>query len=160
MRAAPCLLQGSIAFIDHRIEAALDDFLVGYLAFLHVRTAAEILDDGKRLGAGRAIALFVIVVKALAVFCPKRPARHMASRTLVGSSEVSRCQPISIPARSAIWKGPIRKPKSVNTLSICSGDAPSIKSAFAGIWRWLSMRLPIKPWQTPAPPQSCRFSCR
>ena len=62
----------------------------------------------------------------------------------------SRCQPMSTPARSAIWNGPIGIPNSTWTRSICSGVAPSSSSLVASIWRGISMRLPMKPWQTPA----------
>ena len=62
----------------------------------------------------------------------------------------SRCQPMSTPARSAIWNGPIGMPNSTWTRSICSGVAPSSSSLVASTWRGISMRLPMKPWQTPA----------
>ena len=57
---------------------------------------------------------------------------------------------MSTPARSAIWNGPIGMPNSTWTRSICSGVAPSSSSLFASTWRGISMRLPMKPWQTPA----------
>ena len=41
-------------------------------------------------------------------------------------------------------------PNSTWTWSICSGVAPSISSFIASTWRGISMRLPMKPWQTPA----------
>ena len=41
-------------------------------------------------------------------------------------------------------------PNSTWTRSICSGVAPSSSSFVASTWRGISMRLPMKPWQTPA----------
>jgi hypothetical protein len=41
-------------------------------------------------------------------------------------------------------------PNSTWTLSTCSGVAPSSRSLVASTWRGISMRLPMKPWQTPA----------
>ena len=62
----------------------------------------------------------------------------------------SRCQPMSTPARSAIWNGPMGIPNSTWTRSTCSGVAPSSRSLVASIWRGISIRLPMKPWHTPA----------
>jgi hypothetical protein len=44
----------------------------------------------------------------------------------------------------------IGMPKSVWTLSICSGLAPASSSSAASVWRWRSMRLPMKPKVTAA----------
>jgi hypothetical protein len=57
---------------------------------------------------------------------------------------------MSTPARSAIWNGPIGIPNSTWTLSTCSGVAPSSSSFVASTCRGISIRLPMKPWQTPA----------
>ena len=38
---------------------------------MHVRTAAEIFDDGERFRTGRTVTLLVIIVEALAVLLPE-----------------------------------------------------------------------------------------
>ena len=64
-----------IAFVDHGIERALDDFLIADLTLGQVGRCAELFYDRKRLGTWRANALFIIIVKALAVFLTKTASR-------------------------------------------------------------------------------------
>ena len=56
---------------------------------------------------------------------------------------------MSRPARSPTRNGPIAKPNFSSALSTCCGSAPCISSPLAAAPYLASMRLPMKPSQTP-----------
>ncbi len=59
--------QDARPFVDHRIEAAFQDFLIAYLAAVDALFGGIGIDDRQRFWIGGAVAGFVIDIKALAV---------------------------------------------------------------------------------------------
>jgi hypothetical protein len=111
--------------------------------------AGEVLDDLLDHRRRARAALVVVIVEAGALLLA--PAVDRAERVADVLDPARVAVPADVDAREvAIWNGPIGIPNSTWTLSICSGVAPSRSSLVASTWRGISMRLPMKPWQTPA----------
>ena len=124
------------------------------MPFRAAKSREHLLDRGRR----RAVALLVIVVEAVAVLLAAQAclAQHVAQ--VVGAVRL-----VADPSRCRARRGrPSGTAPSGNRNRAAPGRssaglAPSSISALACRWRGSSMRLPMKPWQTPATTATLRI---
>ena len=116
---ATALVEDLGALVDHRVEQALQDLLVGDLApgdaQLGVATSAMIFST-TRVGDRRAVALLVVVEAVAGLLAAAAQLAERIGDRCFAPRALRMRQPTSRPARSPIANGPIGKPKSVQHL--------------------------------------------
>src|SRR5690606_37939687 len=89
--------QNQRAFVDHRIERALDNFLIGDLALFDPGPLAKFFDDFGDAGAFRRTALVVIIIESRLLFLA--PAAFGAQRVADRFDAVGIAVPTDVDAR-------------------------------------------------------------